>query len=381
MQSEQQSAAAERLVRIESYLAADAQNKELLAEAIDLSLAAGALARAAEHAAAALACYPDDAFFQARQGHVLLAQQQWEAAAALFGALLERHADVNLAYNFAYAAQMLGRYAEVVAALAPFAAGATLRAPTAAVLLRAWHHLGEYDAALELIARQEADGAVDAGFYGVAGAIFFDADQIEDAARCSQAALADAKAPLEALVVGGSLALAKADGSAAASQLFEQALARNPAEGRAWSGLGLASLLRQDLATAQEQLEKAVQYLPGHIGSWHVLGWCKIFRQDLAGAEAVFRHALELDRNFGDSHGGLGVVQALLGQKAEAEGSIERALRLDPQSLSARYAQMVLAGDTSDPVRFRALAQRLLAGRPAPLGGTMADLLPPAKER
>lgn len=383
MQSEQQSNASARLARIEGYLGADPQNKELLAEAIDLGLAAGDLARAAAHTAAALALYPDDAFFQARQGHVLLAGQDWAAAAAQFQVLLARHADANLAYNFAYACQMLGRYADAAAALAPFAAEAVLASPAAAVLLRAYHHLGEFDAALALIARQEAAGAGDAAFYGVASAIFFDADQLDEAARCSQAALAGGRAPLEALVVGGSLALAQGSaGGGEASALFEQALARNPAEGRAWSGLGLASLLRQDLATAQEQLEQAVHYLPEHIGSWHVLGWCKIFRQDLAGAEAVFRHALALDRNFGDSHGGLGVVQALLGQKAEAEGSIERALRLDPQSLSARYAQMVLAGETADPARFRALAQRLLASRPAPLGqGSMADLLPPQDGR
>ncbi|NVE01847.1 tetratricopeptide repeat protein [Massilia sp. BJB1822] len=375
MQLEQKKAeAAAQLARTESYLAVDPGNTELLARAIDLGLAAGDAEKAAAHAQAALRQHPEDSFFQSRLGHVLLAQHQWEAAAALFSALLARFADANLAYNLAFARQAQGRFAEVRAALEPFARDAALAAPAATVLLRALHHLADFDAALALIARQEAQGQTDGVFFAVAGVVFLDAEQLQDAQRCSEAALAQGQASTEALVLSGSLALGHADG-ARASQAFEQALARNPAEGRAWSGLGIASMLELELPKAQQQLEQAVHYLPEHIGSWHALGWCRIFRQDLPGAEAAFRTALEMDRNFGDSHGGLAAVQALQGQRALAEEGIERALRLDRQSLSARYAQMVLSGEAADPVKFSVLARRILAGRPAPLGGSIGDLL------
>lgn len=361
-----------RLARLESYLAADPDNRNLLVDVIGQALAAGATQAAERHVQAALARFPDDAQLQGLQGNVLLAQQRWADAADYFQVLFGRHHDISLAYNLAYACQRCARHTEAVAALQPFAD--QLSASAAAVLLRSMHHTGELEQALELIAAQEASGRVDGEFFAVASAICFDADVLEQADRLWQAALATGAAPIEALVIGGSVALARTD-TVAARPLLEQAIERNPREGRAWSSLGLASLLDRDLNTADGQLAKAVELLPTHIGSWHALGWCKIFRGDLAAAEAAFRHALELDRNFGDSHGGLAVVQALLGQRGEAEGGIERALRLDPQSLSARYAQMVLSGVAADPEKFNALARRLLTGRAGPFGADLAQLV------
>jgi hypothetical protein len=49
-----------------------------------------------------------------------------------------------------------------------------------------------------------------------------------------------------------------------------------------------------------------------------------------------------LDRNFGESHGGLAVVQVIQNELDEAERSIKRALRLNPMSFSALYAQSLL---------------------------------------
>lgn len=86
-------------------------------------------------------------------------------------------------------------------------------------------------------------------------------------------------------------------------------------------------------------------------------------RGELAEAEQTFRKALALDRNFGESHGGLAVVSALQGKKSEAEEGVQRALRLDPEGLSARYAEMVLSGVVNDPVKFRKLALRRFANR------------------
>lgn len=372
MESKVTGEAQARLKRLERYLAADPDNRSLLADVISQALAAGEVETAERHLQGALARCPDDAQLQGLQGHVLLAQQRWADAADYFHVLFGRHHDIHLAYNLAYACQRCARHAEAVAALWQFAD--QLPAQAAAVLLRSMHHTGELDAAMELIAAQEKAGRVDPEFYAVASAICFDAEALEEAERLCQAAAAGGAAPIEALVIGGSIALARTD-TGAARPLLEQAIERNPREGRAWSSLGLASLLDRDLNSADRQLAKAVELLPTHIGSWHALGWCKIFRGDLAAAEALFRHALELDRNFGDSHGGLAVVQAMLGQRSAAEGGIERALRLDPQSLSARYAQMVLSGVAADQEKFNAMARRLLAGRSGPFGADLAQLV------
>jgi tetratricopeptide (TPR) repeat protein len=368
----------QQLERTEGYLAVDPENKELLARVIDLSLAAADYARAERHAQAALQRYPEDAYFQARLGQVYLAQQNWTAAEATFAPLAARYGDINLAYNLAYALLWQRRHVDAYAALAPHLTSPELTADMLTLAVRALHHQGEADRAIALGEQHMDLGRNDAEFLSALSLACVDADRLEQAEQLSQAALAlapdSAAVPLEALVTAGSLALARADSDTAIAH-FNQALARNPAEGRSWSGLGTASLLKRDSGAAQQQLEQAVKYLPGHIGSWHLLAWSRIFAGDLDKARAAFQQALELDRNFGDSHGGLAVVQALQGERALAQASIDRALGLDRDSLSARYAQMILAGQTEDPVRFRALALRLLSSRQVAFGASMADVL------
>jgi tetratricopeptide (TPR) repeat protein len=380
MQQDQAAQAAQKLERVEGYLATDPTNKELLANAIDLSLACGQPERAQQHAEAALSLDPADVFFQARQGNVMLAQRNWKQAAQLFEPILAAHPDVHIAYNLAYAYVWQGLHGQACDALAPYAHQADLEPSAVTLLLRAMHHMGEFDAAIALVQEHEARCTGDAGFLGAASLLCLDAGQLEEAGRLSKLAMAGAVRPPEAMVVAGTLSLARADTDAAIAQ-FKEVLAVKPMEGRSWSGLGMASLLKRDLGAAAEQLEQALRFMPFHIGTWHSLAWCKIFAKDLAGAEAAFGRALELDRNFGDSHGGLAVVAAMQGKREVADAAIARALGLDKQSLSARYAQMILAGQTEDPVQFNALAMRLLSSRQSMFGANMAEMVQSALER
>lgn len=369
--------AMQQLERSEGYLAADPDNIELLARVIDLSLAAGQPERAGRHALAAVRRYPDDDFLRARLGTAHIAQRQWSEAAAVFAALLARHADINLAYNLAYAQVWLGRHADAYAAMAPYIETATLTPPMVTLLVRVMHHLGEGERAIALAEAHMADCGGDAVFLAALSLACLDAGELERAEQFSAAALAaggERRAPLEALVTAGSLALARTDSDAAIAH-FEQVLALNPDEGRSWSGLGTASLLKRDLPAAQQQMERAVQHMPSHIGSWHLLGWSRLLDGKLDAARAAFDTALGLDRNFGESHGALAVVQAMRGQRAEAEASIARAQGLDGEGLSARYAQMILSGQTQDPERFRALAMRLLSTRQGAFGQNLGELL------
>lgn len=368
----------QQLERSEGYLAADPSNQELLARVIDLSLAAGQHERAAGHARAALARFPGDAYFQARLGAAHLAGGRWDEAATMFEELLARHADINLAYNLAYAYQWLGRHADAYAAMSPYSEAPGLTAAMATLLVRTLHHLGEGERGIAFARAQMARCQGDAAFLAAASLVCLDAGDLEQAEQLSAAALAMAEAQggaqLEALVVGGSLALARADGDAAIAR-FQEVLARNPREGRSWSGIGTASLLKRDLPAASQQLEQAVALMPTHIGSWHLLGWSRVLSGHLESARAAFETALGLDRNFGENHGGLAVVLALQAERQQAEAAIARAVKLDPDGLSARYAQMVLSGQTEDPVRFRALAGRLLSSRQGAFGQNLGELL------
>lgn len=367
-------AALQQLERTESYLAADPANARLLAAAVDHALAAGLAQRAAEHAEAAVARYPDDDVLAARLGNVLLAQGRHDQAGALFDALLERHADPALAYGAAYACYCQGLPAQALARLQPYADGAALAPQSVLLLVRVLHLNGDPERALAVALAQRARCGDDPSLLAAASLAALDDNQLEQAQALANAALDGPQRPPEALVSAGSLALARMEPDVAAALLGEVVAAR-PEEGRAWSALGMASLLRRDLNAARSQLETAVRLMPGHIGSWHSLGWCCLFAGDRLAARAAFEHALGLDRNFGESHGALAVLLAQGGEREEAARTIERALGLDPQSLAARYAQMVLGGQTEDPERFRQLARRLMQSRQGAFGHTLSDLM------
>ncbi len=366
--------AAQKLPRVEGYLASDPANLDLLALAISLSQTVGDLARARGHAEAALVRYPDDAFFRSRLAEVLMAQGEWALAALQLEALLARHPEVGVAHNLAYCYTWLARQREAYAVLAPFAAVAPLPPSAVVLLVRALHHVGELEQAMQLAQADMERCQADPGFLGAVSMLYFDAGQADEAARLSALALAQDARPNDALVVSASLALGRTEVDGAVA-LFNEVLAKNPAEGRSWAGLGLASLFKRDLNAAAGFLEKALTYMPEHVGTWHTLGWCKIVAQDLPGARAVFVRALELDRNFGDSHGGLAVVDALRGDRALAEEGIRRALGLDPSSLSAKFAQMILEGKVKDPAVFRTLAGQMLSGYQGVSGESLASLV------
>ena len=70
--------------------------------------------------------------------------------------------------------------------------------------------------------------------------------------------MAHGAAPIEAMVVGATVALAHTDPDLAIAR-FGEVLERYPREGRSWSGLGMASLLKHDLpAAAVQRLFEAV---------------------------------------------------------------------------------------------------------------------------
>jgi tetratricopeptide (TPR) repeat protein len=373
-QDDTRQAALRQLERTESYLAGDPGNPHLLAAAVDQALAAGLPDRAAAHAQAAVTAHPDDDFLAARQGNALLAQRRYAEAAALFDTLAARHADPALAYGAAYARYCQGQHADALARLQAYADGAGLPPQGVTLLVRLLHLTGTPEQALEVALRQRARCADDPALLAAASLAALDSNELEQAQALADAALAGPARPAEALVTAGSLALARMD-STAADALLNEVVAARPEEGRAWSALGMASLLRRDLDAARRQLETALRFMPGHIGTWHSMGWCRLFAGDRDGARAAFEQALELDRNFGESHGGLAVVLALAGEREEAERAIDRALRLDPQGLAARYAQMVLAGQTEDPERFRQLARRLMRTRQGAFGQSLSDLM------
>ena len=357
-----------QLARMESFLARDPANRELLALVIDLRLAAAQPERAQQAVDAALALFPADPFFLARAGNVLIAGGQWEQAAALFESLLAAHADVHLAYNLALARFWLGRHEQAYEALAPYAQSDQTGSEAMALLVRLLHHLGRFAPLKALFQAHFERCKGDADFLAAASLAYLDEGLEQQAGQLSALALATGARPAEALVVAGDLALARGNADLALTH-FKEVLLRSPGEGRSWMGAGMASLLKQDVAGATAQLEHALKLMPGDVGTLHGLGWCKIYLKDPDAAEPLLRQALEADPGFPESHGALAVVAAMRGEREVAEAGIARALALDSDSPSAGLARQILAGEGADAMRFDPVSMRLLgkgkaAGRP-----------------
>jgi tetratricopeptide (TPR) repeat protein len=365
---------AKALARIEEHLAVDPGNRDLLASAIDKYLALGQPEDAKRHADVAITRFPDDRYFQNRLGNVMLSQGNLAGAEEIFAQLLNSAPDDNIGFNLAYAYYLQGKYGQASELLAPIVELADRPDGAVTLLMRVLHRQGELESAVALVERNLTKCGGETDFLAVASLLYFDDGQIENARQTSAAAQVGGAHPLEALIVSASLSLGDGDAARAGAQ-FAEAVAASPRDGRSWAGLAMVSMLKQDLTSAARQLERAVGYMPSHIGTRHLLGWCKIFNNDLAAAEEIFLQALSLDRNFGESHGGLAVVAALRGDRLKAEECIKRAVGLDPKCLSARYAAMVLSGEVKDPAKLQAIAAKALAMRSNPFVKSLAQMV------
>lgn len=363
-----------QLQKIEAYLSSDPSNLELLSTAIEMNLAAGKFDQARKHAEAAIKLYPTDIFFRNQLGNVLIAQDALVDAERIFSGLNLEVSDINVVNNLAWVYFKQKKFEAACALLMPYVDTPAMTTNAVILLVRCLHHDKMIKDAIEVVKKYTQICADNFEFLSVASLLYFDNEQMAEAKKFSEAALLGNVNSIEALVTSGSIELGMGNIGAARTR-FEAALNLNKVDGRSWSGLGMTSLLAQDFLSANEQLQRATQYMPTHIGTWHTLAWCKIVCQDLDGAGFCFQQALELDRNFGETHGGIAVVAAMQGKQYSAEESIKRALKLDPTGLSAKYAQMVLSGDVKNLEKFKEMSMKILATREGPNGGNMAEIV------
>jgi tetratricopeptide (TPR) repeat protein len=386
------SAALARLDRLEGYLKADPGNPQLLAEAFETALQCRQWDRAAFHLQHGKALEADALSWRLKEGDFLLAQGLYPQARAALKAL--QHVDqappeftAVVLHNLAYIEFRQGRYAECVAELSEYMEGSADALATSLparllrqLWLRSLHRTAELDRARNWIREAEKTQSLDPDSAAIASLIAIDAGDAASAQRLASLALRDAQmqrssdVPAELFVTQLTLALGarKADEAIAWA---DQALQRNHSDGRAWSGRAFALLLKGDLKLARQDFVRALQGMPGHIGTWHGQGWAELLDHDLDAAQASFAKALEMDRNFAESHGGMAVVLALKQQTHEARQHAERAVGLDKNNLSGRYAEALLNGEVKDEVAIRRLAQRLLASRKDLPGVSIPDFM------
>lgn len=366
---------AERLARLMSYLSDDPDNEPLRRDAFDLALSCGCLDEAEEQILWESTRHPSSAPWRHRHALLDLARSRWAEAEILLSELIdEGHSAPAIVFNLAVAQFRQDRFDAAIEQTQELLDPAgPLFGDALQLALRCMHRLHLLDDAIKLLTCAES-GDVGAGSLGVGSLIALDHGDLGRVERWAGRALAVDSSQHEALVALGSLLVARrqVDG---ALQYLGLAAQLHPADGRTLSALGMAQLLTENLGEARDTFGHAAHRMPGHIGTWHGLAWACVLQRDLKGARNAFERALALNRGFGESHGGLAVVEALAGEREEAQMSVERALRLDPQCLSARYAEAVLNGDASDPERFARLARRVLGARRDIEGRVLSDVI------
>jgi tetratricopeptide (TPR) repeat protein len=359
--------------RYQQFLQHDPDNLQLLGDLAELNLKLGEFDAARELLQRGLAKNPDDNSLQFRLASVHIAANEGEQALTILQRLLDEGLDMPaVRYNLAYAALISGQPELTRESLEPIVGSDEV--PDAPLLLaRAWHHLGDVDQAITQAQAALTKQPNNPEILGMLGLLHFDASKHTEAKKWAEQALKLKPDNHEALITLGSVALDEQD-IETAEQHFDLAGSRYTRSGRALAGVGLVHMARMDLPNAIIELKRSTEYMPGYIGTWHALAWAQILTGDLNGAEQSLNSAMALDRNFGETHGGLAVIAAMRGNQEEAERSAKIGLRLDPNSFSARFAQSLLTAAGGDPAKAQKMIEEILKSQIIP--GSDRDRVP-----
>lgn len=353
-----------RARQLAAFADQDPRNTVLLCDLFDELLHDGeqqAVLDRLAHVAPDLAALPELRFRAARAA---MQGGDFEAALAVLRDLARDLSPMpaGVVHDLAYVQVQLGQPAEALQALDGFSPVGDDVVAFALLRARAFHHMRRHRDALDVL-EPFMEGVRGAEVRGLRALLWLDDDNRAQAVREARQALQKDPAQHEAAIVEATLALweQRLDESA---DVFGQVLVRHPDSGRALLGLGQERMLRGDVAAGRTLIERATKVMPDHLGTWHAFAWCQLIEGDLAGARASFEHALAVDRTFGETHGGLALVHALRSERTEAEASIRRAMRLDPNGRTARYARSVLLLDEGLVDEARAEVAQLMTLSP-----------------
>lgn len=348
-----------RLNRLLAYLEHDSGNLALRKDAVREACDAGQWETARRLIDAGLEAHPDEAGLLALSGFAHLQAQRYDDAEQTLSTALARGVSApEVRYNLAFARFMQRRYSDALELLADPLMSQAL---PLALLLRArcLHHLQRPEEAIADCREHLIAAPSDADTYGLLGLLLQEQQRNEEAKLHIDIALQQNPKQLEAMLARACLQSDQQEYDAARLS-FDKLLQAYPECGRGWLGQALIKLSHLQFEEAKHDIERAAMYLPEHLGTCHVLAWVQLMRGDVAAAQQAFDRAMALDRNFGETHGGLAVIAALQGREDDARASIKRALRLG-QSMSAVYAEMLLLQRHGKNEEARAVLDAFLA--------------------
>lgn len=369
------SEASAKLEKFEKYLIADPTNLNLLADIIDLNIYLKNYNEAKSQIIDALSVEKDNPYFKLRLSTIYLAEGDYAASIEITSELINSNfTDPEIKFNHGYALALNRQYEDAKTFLLELYNDGHQFQLLPATLIRTLHHLGEIDEAT-LIANQHLENHPnDDVVMGMLSLLYFDNDDFSNAQLFADKTLELSPDNLDALVTAGGTYIGD-ERIDEANEILLKASKLQPDNGRIWVKISLIDMLNNDLTAAETNVRTALDCMPEHIGSWHVLGWIQIMQNDVIGAETTFNHALSLDRNFGETYGGLAIIEGLKGNWHKSDEYSKLAKKLDGDAMSTYYATILKLqseGRGSDASRLTSV---IMKSNKLPNGSTFQDFL------
>lgn len=358
----------EAVSRYEGFVKLDPDNPLIWLRLGDLYHRAGRFEESASSYEKVLALEPQNLIAQSRLAGVMISLHDFSGAQSqLESVLAQGETDPALYHNLGLTLFYQKRWAEALEAFEKAAVDGIDLPENFAYRAYSLHHLGEVERAIQL-AREWAARASDSRAEGYLSLLEMDHGELEKARHRADAVLGREPDNTDAAVVVGSCLLEDQEMDRALA-LFRGVTQKEPDNPRGWLGMGLLQLYHQKFPLAVQTLERAGTLMPKNMGTLVTIGWARLLNDDLTGAEQAFRHALEVDRNFGEAHGGLASVLAVQGKDEEARAEIKRSFALDRGGFGAVFAHSLLlerAGKKAQATRLvtRTLERSVREGSP-----------------
>lgn len=360
-----------RFERFLGFLTADPSNVSLRLKAIELGIECQAWDLLGQIILDGLTLEPTNASFRGHAGTLALRDKEYSLACSHFEFVIASDNSISssVLYNYAFALFYLSEYEKAYSILQQIEPSSEIQKVVTVLSARCLHHMGKPEAAIELL-EQLSHEEMDAEAQGVLALLLHETLRAADASEAANRALSLNPQQLDALLARASIEV-EFDRYDNARRDYIAATAAHPTCGRAWSGLAQIDMRDMQFDKAQEALELSVKLMPDHIGTWHMLAWIHILHDRAEDAKYAFERSYEVDRNFGETHGGFAVVAAMQQQRKLAEQHMRRARKLNPDGFSVHYAELLLLKGEGKHDEAKALYDTVMSSAKLPSGAIM----------
>jgi tetratricopeptide (TPR) repeat protein len=371
----QNSAESARFERFLGFLTADPNNVSLRLKAIELGVECQAWDSLKQIILDGLNLDPGNASFRGHAGMLALRDKEYSLACNHFEFVIASDEPISLStlYNYAFSLFYLAEYEKAHSVLQQIGPSSEMQKVVNVLSARCLHHMGKPEDAIELIEQLPAE-EMDAETQGVLALLLHETQRAADASEAANRALSLNPQQLDALLARASLEV-EFDRYDNARRDYIVATAAHPSCGRAWSGLAQIDMRDMQFDKAQEELELAVKLMPDHIGTWHMLAWIHILHGRVEQAKYAFDRSYEIDRNFGETHGGFAVIAAMQQQRKLAEQCMRRARKLNPDGFSVHYAELLLLKAEGKHDEAKSLYDTVMSSSKLPSGVIMGVIV------